>query len=75
MDSENYPAYLDSWPTFLRVVFTQVTAAFSEKYQWLYDRYVKAIEFFENVGPDDEYRINNPEIYNAVASLPKLNSA
>ena len=72
MDDDNYPGYLSDISSILRRGLNSANASVLEKYLWIHKQYIKAIKLFEELKPDHDYRINNPENYDAVLRLPKL---
>ena len=73
MDDDYYSDYLRDISTILRRGFGNTNAGVLEKYLWIHRQYISAIKQFENLKPDHDYRINNPDHYEAVVHLPKLN--
>jgi hypothetical protein len=72
MEDDNYSDYLRGISSILRRGFDNPNAGVLEKYLWIHKQYISAIKLFEQIKPDDDYRINNPENYEAVVRLPKL---
>src|SRR5260370_19998106 len=72
MDDDNYPLYLRDMAKILRNGFSKSDPGVLIKYLWIHDQYIKAIAQFEGLSPKHNYRVNNPENYEAVVSLPKL---
>jgi len=71
-DDDEYPGYLGELSKLLRRGLNHSDPRVIEKYLWVHDQYIEAIALFEKLEPDHDYRINNPENYDAVAALPKL---
>lgn len=72
MDDENYPLYLRDIAAILKRGLANTEPGVLSKYLWLHQQYGVAIEKFEKLGPNHRYRINNPEICEAIEELPKL---
>jgi hypothetical protein len=72
MDDENYPLYLRDIGKIVAAGLKKDEASILSKYLWMHERYVKMIEQFERLGVNNQYRLNNPENYDAVVSLPKM---
>ena len=72
MDHENYPLYLADIANILRKGLSKADPGVLAKYLWIHEQYIKAIAQFERLGPNHQYRVNNPENCEAVISLPKL---
>lgn len=72
MDDDGYPSYLGKISAILRRGLTKTNPGVIEKYLWIHDQYIEAIASFEKIQPNYAYRINNPENYEAVIALPKL---
>jgi hypothetical protein len=72
MDDDNYPAYLSNIKDLIRDGLKKDNPHILAKYLWMHERYVKAIRQFECLGPNHQYRVNNPENYAAVVGLPKF---
>lgn len=72
MDDEGYPSYLGDISAILRRGLGKPHPGVLEKYLWIHDQYTAAIASFESLKPDHPYRIENPENYEAVVGLPKL---
>jgi hypothetical protein len=72
MNDDDYPSYLRDIAKTLRAGIQKFDPRVLSKYLWIYDQYIKAIELFENLGPRNRYRQNNPENYAAVVASPKL---
>src|ERR1700730_8064770 len=72
MDDDGYPSYLGEISTILRRGLKKSHPSVLEKYLWIYDQYIEAIASFEKIKPNHVYRRNNPENYEAVVALPKL---
>jgi hypothetical protein len=72
MDDENYPLYLRDVGKIIAAGLTKTDAGILSKYLWMHQQYVRTIHKFERLGKKNEYRLNNPEICDAVVGLPKM---
>jgi hypothetical protein len=72
MEDDSYPLYLRDIAEILHDGFSKSDPGVLTKYLWIHDQYIKAIAQFEGLNPKHNYRVNNPENYEAVVSLPKL---
>ena len=72
MDDDNYPLYLRDIGKVIAAGLKKTDASVLSKYLWMHAQYVTMIEKFEKVGVKNVYRLNNPENYEAVISLPKM---
>lgn len=73
-DNDLYPEYLEKVSRLVEVGLKHHIPGVVEKYLWLHDRYVKAIDLIAKLKVRDPYRIENPEFCMAIESLPKHNS-
>jgi len=72
MDDDNYPLYLRDIGKIIAAGLKKTDASVLSKYLWMHAQYVTMIEKFEKLGVKNVYRLNNPENYEAVISLPKM---
>lgn len=72
IDNYEYPSYLDDLLKIIRIGFENNNAAVLEKYVWLHERYISAIEFFAKIPVNAPYRIENPEVCKSIESFPRL---
>jgi hypothetical protein len=72
LDDDDYPLYLRDIGKIIVAGLKKTDASVLSKYLWMHAQYVTAIEKFEKLGAKNAYRLNNPETYDAVVTLPKM---
>lgn len=73
-DNDLYPEYLEKLGGLVEVGLKHDIPRVVEKYLWLHDRYVNAIDLIAELPANHSYRIENPELCMAIESLPKHTS-
>lgn len=71
-DQDLYPDYLDSLRKHLVEGLGHSELSVRAKYVWLHRQYLAAVEQVEALPRDHPFRVNEPELYDAILSLPKL---
>jgi hypothetical protein len=71
-DNNGYPAYLQKVGDIIRSGLRHSNPKVLEKYLWLHQQYVAAIQMFEQLPPGNAYRQENPTVCNEIEDLPRL---
>ena len=70
-DNDGYGEYLSRIGKLVKAGLSHEHARVQEKYLWLHEQYVAAIELVASLPPDNAYRLENPELCAGVEALSK----
>ena len=72
VEIDSYPEYLDSIGVLLRKGLAHSSPGVLEKYLWLYKRYIEQIDLCSKIPANAAERRNNPEFFENIEALPRL---
>lgn len=73
IENERYPAYLRNISEVIEVGLGSSEPRVLEKYLWAHKKYEECLTRFKRLPPKSGYRIQNPETWKAIDSLPTHN--
>ena len=71
-DNELYPAYLEKLSKLVEAGLKHQSVRVLPCYLWLHRQYIDARDGIANLPADHAYRLQDPEVCNDIASLPRL---
>lgn len=72
-ENDFYGSYLFEIGNLVKAGLGNTDSGVQEKYLWLHTQYVAAIELIASLSPDNGYRLVNPDLCEAIESLPRHN--